>query len=214
MPMNRTSFIIDGFNLYHSVREAAKFFEGKGTKWLNIKELCSSYLQIVGGGAKLENIYYFSALAKHLESTHPDVTTRHRAFLECIKDSGVKIQLARFKKKQFLCKHCGETIKRHEEKETDVAIASTIFEILFNDEADNIVIMSGDTDIAPAVRTAKSLFPEKLIGFAFPYERKNKELATISDFSFTISKEQYRKYQFPDPYVLKSDRKINKPLEW
>jgi uncharacterized LabA/DUF88 family protein len=214
MPMNRTSFIIDGFNLYHSVREAAKFFEGKGTKWLNIKELCNSYLQIVGGGAKLESIYYFSALAKHLESTHPDVTTRHRAFLECIKDTGIEIHLARFKKKNILCNQCGKSIKRHEEKETDVAIASSIFGILHQDEADIIVIMSGDTDIAPAVRTAKSLFPEKLIGFAFPYGRKNKELATISDFSFTMSKEQYRKYQFPDPYVLKNGRKINKPLEW
>jgi len=214
MPMDRTVFIVDGFNLYHSVREASKFYDGKGTKWLNIIELCRSYLYIISKTAKLEKAYYFSALANHLELTRPDVTARHRTFIECIKDTGIKIHLARFKKKYILCNHCGKSIKRHEEKETDVAIASSIFGILHQDEADNIVIMSGDTDIAPAVRTAKSLFPEKLIGFAFPYGRKNKELATISDFSFTISKEQYRKYQFPDPYVLKSGRKINRPLEW
>lgn len=212
--MNRTVFIIDGFNLYHSVREAAKFFNGKGTKWLNIKELCSSYLHIISRTAKLKQVYYFSALAKHLEATHPDVTTRHRKFIECIKDTEIIIHLARFKKKNVLCNHCGKSIKRHEEKETDVAIASSLFEILYNDEADNIVIMSGDTDIAPSVRTAKKMYPTKLIGFAFPYQRKNKELSVIADFSFTISKEQYGKYQFPDPYILKNGRKIYKPAEW
>ena len=56
---NRTVFIIDGFNLYHSVKQASKDLglADKGTKWLDIRSLCSSYLYILGGNAQLEKIY-------------------------------------------------------------------------------------------------------------------------------------------------------------
>jgi hypothetical protein len=49
--VNRTAFLIDGFNLYHSAREAGKATRGHGTKWLDIRALCESYLHLVGSGA-------------------------------------------------------------------------------------------------------------------------------------------------------------------
>lgn len=212
--MNRTVFLVDGFNLYHSVPAAARAFGGSGTEWLNIDALCRSYLHIVGSGATLDRIYYFSALAKHLEAKNPDVTKRHRDLIRCLEDTGINIHLARFKRKTITCNHCGKTLTRREEKETDVAIAVVLLELLHTDGADSIVILSGDTDIAPAVRTAKKLFPAKAVGFAFPYGRKNKELAAIGDFAFTITKEQYRNHQFPDPYTLKNGRQVAKPPKW
>jgi len=169
--MNRTSFLIDGFNLYHSVREAARALGGSGTKWLDIRSLCPSYLHIVGSGAEVAEIHYFSALATHLEAANPDVTTRHRSFIQCLKATGVIVELARFNKKTLRCEHCGGTLVRREEKETDVAIAARLIELLVSDHADSVILMSGDTDLAPAVRLAKQLFPEKTIGFAFPYGR-------------------------------------------
>ena len=42
--MDRVTFIIDGFNLYHSVCDAERDLKGASTKWLDIKSLCSSYL--------------------------------------------------------------------------------------------------------------------------------------------------------------------------
>ncbi|HEX7706207.1 MAG TPA: hypothetical protein VF701_07085 [Thermoanaerobaculia bacterium] len=81
--MNRTTFIVDGFNLYHSVCDASRALglAGAGVKWLNLRKLCESYLSLIGGPAQLERIYYFSALATHLESAKPDLTLRHRAYL-------------------------------------------------------------------------------------------------------------------------------------
>jgi uncharacterized LabA/DUF88 family protein len=211
--MNRTVFIIDGFNLYHSVREAARSTGGKGTKWLNVKELCNSYLHLIGDNAALANIYYFSALAKHLDSTDPQKTRRHRTFLDCLRSTGVRVELSRFKEKSIWCYHCKNTIIRHEEKETDVAIAARLFESFQTDESDTAVIMSGDTDIAPVVRTAQKLFPEKNVVFAFPFRRKNKELAQLVSFSFQINKKQYFKYQFPEK-VKVSGRTLKKPTGW
>ena len=211
--MNRTVFLIDGFNLYHSVRDAARAAGGRGTKWLNIKSLCESYLHLVGGQSVLVNIYYFSALAKHLESSDAEVTRRHRVLLDCLRSTGVKIELARFKKKTIICDQCRRVIVRHEEKETDVAIAARLLESFQSDECDTAMLVTGDTDIAPAVRTAQRLFPDKTIGFAFPFGRKNKELAQLVPLSFQISKNQYLKNQFP-PVVEISGRVLHKPDKW
>jgi uncharacterized LabA/DUF88 family protein len=211
--MNRTVFIIDGFNLYHSVRDAARLLGGKGTKWLNIKALCESYLHLIGRGASLEKVYYFSALAKHLESSNPEVTRRHRTLLRCLEYSGVVVELSRFKKKTTRCEHCSKMIVRREEKETDVALAARLFECFHTDECETAVIMSGDTDIAPAVRTAQKLFPNKEIAFAFPFGRKNKELTKLVQISFQMTKEQYNKHQFPDQIEV-SGRLLHKPKDW
>lgn len=214
--MNRTTFIVDGFNLYHSVCDASRTLglAGSGVKWLNLSKLCASYLSLVGGQAQLERIYYFSALATHLEAAKPDLTLRHRTYLECLEDSGVVVELSRFKMKDIACRQCGYRFQRAEEKETDVALAAKLLEILHRDECDTAVLITGDTDIAPAVRTASALFPLKRVCFGFPFGRKNKELAKLVSTSFRISKEAYASHQFTDPVNLKSGKIISKPGKW
>ena len=211
--MNRVAFLIDGFNLYHSVKQAEQDF-GVSSRWLDIWALCSSYLAVIGGGSELESVHYFSALAVHLEATNPDVTARHRAFLRCLKATGVEVNLSSFKKKTIRCDHCEQRFKRYEEKETDVAIAAKLFELFARDACDTVVMMTGDTDLAPAFRTAAALYPGKRILFAFPYKRKNKQLVQLAPDSFSMDRKQYARYQLPDPFTLSSGREIQKPPSW
>ena len=218
--MNRATFLIDGFNLYHSARDAEKVLNSS-TKWLDIKKLCSSYLPIVSGAVKektrIEKVYYFSAFAKHIEVYDPDVTTRHKDLIKCFEDTGVTVEISRFKEKKIRChaQHgCRKEFVKHEEKETDVAIAAKLFEVFIADECDTAVLVTGDTDIAPAVTTANRLFPKKTILFAFPYKRKNKELSKLFPVSFKINIKQYAKNQFSDPYTLSDGTLINKPPSW
>lgn len=212
--MVRAAFLVDGFNLYHSLRTAQRDLSETSTKWVDVHRLCSSYLHILGPGAELSAVHYFSALAKHLESTNPEVTARHRAFLTCLRDSGVSVHLSRFKKKTRRCPACRARITRYEEKETDVAIAAKLIELMATDRVDTAVLLSGDTDLAPAVRLAQELHPEKSVGFAFPYRRKNKELDQLADFAFQISKEQYATFQLPDPYTTKRGVEVSRPKTW
>lgn len=215
--MNRVNYLVDGFNLYHSIKKAESILKAS-TKWLDIHKLCSSYLHLIAGvvgeKATLNKIYYFSALADHLEATHPDVTLRHKIFLKCLKNTGIVIELSRFKPKDIKCPSCGKFFVKHEEKETDVAIAIKLIEVLSTDECDTVVLVTGDTDIAPAVKTAYRLFPSKRILFAFPYQRKNRELSKLATGSFEINKNQYAKYQFPNSYKLNDGKIINKPSSW
>jgi len=215
--MNRVTFLVDGFNLYHSVRLAERDLKAS-TKWLDIKSLCLSYLPLIANTVKtktqLVEIHYFSALAAHLEATNPDVTDRHKIFIRCLKSTGILVELSRFKEKQVRCPLCGGCFSKHEEKETDVAMAMKLFELFHNDRCDTAILLTGDTDLGPAVRTANKLFPAKRILFAFPYKRMNRELSKLAPGSFKINRKQYVRHQFPDPFILSNGTKIRKPSKW
>ena len=211
--MNRTTFIIDGFNLYHSVVEAGKDLHSGSTKWLDINSLCKSYLYLISKDAKIEKIFYFSALANHLQLKYPDKIQRHELFIKALISTGIIVELGRFKAKEVFCDNCRRLMIKHEEKETDVAMSAKIFELLIKNETDTIVIISGDTDLAPVIRTVNQLYPAKKILFGFPYKRFNRELKSLSPSSFSISKEQYVKHQFPEKIINKNQELI-KPNNW
>src|SRR3989304_5712800 len=120
----------------------------------------------------------------------------------------------RFKYKTVHCRTCNRDNPHYEENETDVAMSVRLIEILLKDEADTVVLVTGDTDLAPAVRTAAGLFPSKQICLAFPYQPKNKELAQLVSKHFQIRKERDLAHQFPDPVVLPNGKRGSKPTGW
>lgn len=212
--MNRIIFLIDGFNLYHSLVEANTDLSGKSTKWLNIDSLCQFYMRIIDKEATLNGIFYFSALAKHRQLIDPDTVQRHKNYLKCLRALGIVYQLSRFKPREQLCRNCNKKYIKHEEKETDVAIAAKLLELLHNKKCDTIVLVTGDTDLAPAIKTTKALFPEINIVCLFPYKRHNDELAELSHTHIKIKAETYTKHQLADPFELPDGTKISKPPSW
>jgi uncharacterized LabA/DUF88 family protein len=209
--MNRIIFLIDGFNVYHSIL-ALEEDTGYCTKWLDYKSLCESYIPLGGKDANLEAVYYFSAIPYYLNK--PDKIQRHKDYIKCLESTGIKKELGRFKEKSVYCQQCRKMILKHEEKETDVAIAIKLFKIFHKKECDTAIIMTGDTDLSPAVRECNALFPNKKIMFAFPFFRYNAELKLLAPDSFKIGKEQYIKHQLPNPVILPDGQVIHKPQTW
>jgi len=210
--MNRVVFLIDGFNLYHSVLDIRYHHKGLLVKWLDICGLCNSLLHNIDITATLEKVYYFSAYAYHLND--PGVIQRHTDYIECLKSTGIEPILGRFKPKTINCPFCKRDFKKHEEKETDVAIASKLLEVLEDKQCETVVLVTGDTDIIPAIKTANSLFPHNLVLLAFPFGRKNKELQQIASRSFKIRLKSYVNNPFPNPVVLANGTEIYKPASW
>jgi len=95
-----------------------------------------------------------------------------------------------------------------------VAISVKLFELFYLDLCDTVVLMTGDTDVVPAIQLAKNLFPEKIIGCAFPFNRKNFKISQIVDQHFKISSKQYLNHQFPNSVKLLDSTVINKPDNW
>lgn len=214
--MTRITFLIDGFNLYHSVRQASidLSLSGAGTRWLDIWSMCASYLPAIGNSAQIEKIFYFSALAHHRSASDPGTIARHELFIECLVDTGVIPEMGRFKQKSSQCRRCGKQSIAYEEKETDVAIAVKLLEIFVMDVCDTAVLVTGDTDLVPAITTAKRLFPRKNVLLLFPYKRHNQELKKLVTQAFQLKKETYHRHQFADPYICRDGRELFKPLVW
>ena len=213
----KVSFIADGFNLYHSFRD----YQEKSNicvKWLDLKELCESYLSAIAQTANsktiLGEIYYFSAYASHLTANNPDVVKRHKRFIDALKDTGVICEMSSFKRKSIYCKPCEKNIYKYEEKETDVKIALKFLELFHQDKCDAIVLLSGDTDLIPAFETAKRLFPTKKLFVLFPYNRHNRDLERVADKCFKIKPKKYRENQLKSPHTCSDGSQIIKPSSW
>lgn len=82
--MMRTAFLIDGFNLYHSVKDVIA--DGLGTprlKWLDIPALCAGIVRDcpeIPKTGTLASVHYFTALAKHMEAHSPGIVKRQVCF--------------------------------------------------------------------------------------------------------------------------------------
>lgn len=159
----RVTFLIDGFNLYHSIKDGDQR-DTRSLRWLDIMALCRSCVPVLG--------------------------------------------------KDAWCSSCRTAFKAHEEKETDVAIAVKLLEVLHADSCDTVVLVSGDTDLIPAIHTAQRLFSNKDIVVAFPDKRANAQLRQAVSFSFKIRRKRYEQHQFPDPIQLSSGRLLRKPASW
>ncbi|CAA9343670.1 MAG: hypothetical protein AVDCRST_MAG68-3181 [uncultured Gemmatimonadetes bacterium] len=210
-------FLVDGFNVYHSLRQVESL-TGHRVRWLDLRKLLGAHLQAIrnamGERVDVSKICYFSALAHHLTTTDRDVVNRHCAYISALESTGVEVVLSKFKAKDVKCPSCGRQYKRHEEKETDVAIAVKLLDVLARGECDTVVLVTGDTDQIPAIRAAKGLFPRRKIGVGFPFMRHTRELAEVADFAFAIGQKEMERSQFPTEVTLADGTTVHKPSTW
>lgn len=125
--MSRVAFLVDGFNVYHSLRDAERV-AGRSLRWLDLRRLCESYARrnVLGRPSTLQTVTYFSAFATFLARTKPDALARHATYVRALQATGVEVALGRFKARSRSCPRCGSSYVTYEEKETDVAIAIRI----------------------------------------------------------------------------------------
>lgn len=127
--MTRVSFLVDGFNLYHSVCDSMQDQKLSSGKWLNIRALLGSFISVFGRDAVVHEIYYFSALAYHVKDQNAPI--RHMQLIKALRSTGVKDVLGQFKRKEIRCRAvCQKKGFAFEEKETDVNIAVTLIELV------------------------------------------------------------------------------------
>ena len=157
--MTRISVYIDGYNLYHAIHDTQK----PHLKWLSLLEL-SKLLTHNISDASINEVNYFSAYA----TWKPDAYKRHRDFISALKAENCNVILGNFKKKPSHCNKCGHTWQKHEEKETDVNLALKLLNDAHTDNFDHALVISADTDLAPAIRVVRNQFPHKEITAVFP----------------------------------------------
>lgn len=156
--MDRVISFVDGFNLYHSINN----LNMNHLKWLDLWALSETFIS--KRTQKLENVFYFSAMAYWI----PKSLVRHRKYIAALRASGVTTVLGKFKEKDRFCKKCSNHWKGHEEKETDVNIALALLNLARLDKYDRALVISRDSDLAPAIRMVSQAFPKKRLTIVAP----------------------------------------------
>jgi len=203
--LNRITFFIDGFNLFHSIDSNPEYHK---YKWLNLKKLAEKFIT---KNDIIKDIYYFTALA----TWSLDKSNRHKLYIKALElMSGIKVIYGKFKKKDITCRLCHKKYQTYEEKQTDVNIAIYLLEFAFKDEYDTAVIITGDSDLIPSIKSVSSIFPSKSIWLIIPIGRDAKELTNCCDKHMKIKEKHLKTSLFPEEIIINDTTKLICPPKW
>jgi hypothetical protein len=157
-----------------------------------VKYFTASVLDDPGGQARQDT--YINALI----ASHP-----------CTLD----VIFGRYQRKQMRCRTCGATWTSYEEKETDVNISTTIVADTARGAMNSVLLISADSDLAPAIRTAQSISPSVFAVAAFPPRRSSNTLRALMPSSFTIGPGRIKAAQLPE-VVNVEGASYKRPAKW
>lgn len=201
--MARVIAFIDGFNLYHSISRNKSF---RKYKWLNLAKLIRCF---VTSKDEIRSIYYFTAYANWV----PDRAKRHKHYVRVLEHKKVEPVFGEFKVRDRYCSNCKTKFETHEEKETDVNIAVKLFQTAVDDQFDTALIVSGDSDLVPAIRAVKESFPHKSVKVVIPPGIYAENLKRASDAHMKIKEKHLKTSQLEDPVVI-NGVELFCPSEW
>ena len=206
----RTIVYIDGFNLYYGA------VKGTPHKWLNLEK----FFRMVRPLDDVQRVRYFTAQITGPTRPNQDAFLRALATLPT-----VDITLGAFKETSIPCEHTGCPIqhtgphrfKVQREKMTDVNIATAMFEDAFLNRCDQLILVSGDSDLVGAVKAVRRLFPAKRVVVYVPSRHANRgfvELQAAASKASLLPLNLLHRAQFPISLADGSGGTINKPSSW
>ncbi len=208
MPV-RSAVYIDGFNLYYGAVKDTRF------KWLNLQK----YFEMVRSDDDIQIIHYFTAL---IDGPH---LANQEAFLAALATSSkINIVLGRYMRKPMKCRvsacsHSGSrTFARPEEKQTDVNIGLQMLDDAYQGVAERFVLVSGDSDLVPAINIVKTRFPQIEIVVYVPNNNPDRgaavELRAAADKHRNLPLQPLARAQFPEEVRGVGTTVIRKPTGW
>jgi uncharacterized LabA/DUF88 family protein len=200
----RIAVYVDGFNVYHALQEVRAFHK---YKWLDYSALARCY---VGAQDTIAQVYLFTALATWDQAK----VARHQVYLRVLQKRGIRVIFGKFKRKDKICRLCHRPYQTFEEKLTDVNIAIHLYRGAHLDEYDRAILISADTDIIPAIREVRQLFPTKQVGVVIPIGRYGMEMKQECDFHFQMKERQLARSQLPDEIDDPILGKVRRPATW
>jgi hypothetical protein len=113
------------------------------------------------------------------------------------------------------CRQCGSAWVTYEEKETDVNIAVALVADAAASASDIALIISADSDLCPAIRTARLLNPQRRMIAAFPPRRSSFEIRSLIRKPFTLAAADIRNSLLPEVVADPASGLIHKrPDKW
>ena len=228
----RTACFVDGYNLFYGLLAGTEF------KWLDLQALLAHILRVENPDATLEAVSFFTSGVK------PSLATRGIAskeaqdtYLRALIARGVDVyygrhQLESGKAPRFVDKNTPASradqveIWKLEEKETDVHIAISMYRLAarqavlpLEQRIEQLVLVSADTDMTPALRALHEDFPDLRLGVILPHREGVKRTVPGSLKPYThwmrhvVTNAELAAHQLP-PRVPTRKRPADKPDYW
>lgn len=190
---------VDGFNLYHAIAAQGDH----KLKWVNLWELGRSFLR---PDEYLNRVLFFTAVL----TWEMEKQKRHKNYIAAQKAMGVEVVESNFRKVARHCRVMDRNCSRHEEKQTDVAIAVSVLADAVRGECERVILVTADSDQVPLVRELRRMFPEICVTLAAPPDRggEARELGSVVTDRKPISVERLRGCRLPRDVVDKDGRKV------
>jgi len=188
---------IDGFNLYYGMK--AKY--GRRYLWLDLVEL----VKRLRPGDDVVAVRYFTAVVKG----EPAAAANQINYIDALAaHCGQVLDIRRgwFKTRTIApCMTCGDhwmctcprRYRSHEEKETDVALGVAMVEDAACRLADCTVLVSADSDMAPAVAALRRINPAHPVLVAMPPGNLQPHKRFTGVGHFSINETALRRSQLP-----------------
>lgn len=212
VPRRRCIVYIDGFNLYYGVLELNPQW-----KWLNIQRLFES-LRI---DEEVVQVKYFTAEIDPEIHVSERRDRQKRYFKALSSLSKVKLIRGKYQMRSVTCRAtCKKKYQTPEEKKTDVNIAVNLLDDAHHGRVDSIVLVSGDSDLEPAVEWIRKHMPAIKITVYIPVlpdeasMRRNDFYKSIGVTCRNLPLKELSLFQLPDPVMLPGGGSIIKPKDW
>lgn len=186
--MKKVIAYIDGYNLYHGLREQGwkKFY------WVNLQKLSEQFLR---DDQTLVEVKYFTTVVQYPEKKR----LRQKEFLEALQTlPDLHIFYGHFLSDEIECRTCGHKYTTHHEKMTDVNISVELLKDAFQDRFDTAFLISADSDLISPIRTVHKLFQQKKVISIFPPGRWSSALKNVSKGTLRMGRGELAKSLFPD----------------
>ncbi len=206
----KTNVYVDGFNLYYGALRNTPY------RWLDLARLS----RLMFPAARINRIRYFTARVasrpnhpsqpQHQElylralGTTPNLTIHFGTFLQ----SSVRMTLASPPKNGSP----SVRVVKSEEKGSDVNLASYLLLDAFDEEYEQAIVISNDSDLALPVQMVRDRFRLR-VGIVSPHQKPSASLRQVSSFIRTIRRSPLSASQFPTKLVDGAGT-FTKPKGW
>jgi 6-hydroxy-3-succinoylpyridine 3-monooxygenase len=205
----RSIIYIDGFNFYYGA------VKDTPNKWLNLQK----YFELLRQDDDIQKIWYFTAKVSGSQLARQEIYFEALATLPLIE---IVFGLYKLKKLRCQVKNCvyrgNKEYNVPEEKGTDVNIALQMLDDAYQSACDRMILVSGDSDLVPAVKLIKKRHREIQITVYIPATDPRRgaatELRNVADKHKTLPLALLPKAQFPQSITGASGNIIYKPSGW
>lgn len=228
----RTACFVDGYNLFYGLLAGTQY------KWLDLQALLGHIVHVEHPGSTVESVSFFTSGVKpSLASRGSASKEAQDTYLRALIARGVSVfygrhQLESGKAPRFIDKNTPASradqveIWKLEEKETDVHIAISMYRLAVRQAAlppeqriEQLVLVSADTDMTPALRAIHEDFPELRLGVILPHREGIKRTVPGSLKQYAhwmrhvVTNVELAAHQFP-PRVPTRKKPADKPDYW